>query len=245
MDYHISTKDGVLPLSLIKVDTPPLPLSNDLWSRGNLELFPKTRRESVLDPFIRRKRLGEMMTAWGRSASVKSISSMPSWQLELFAMEDEEEDLDNEAVMEDTGPPKKSDAEEIGGGGEGRDGTDHKIDDDSKSENEEELMQLETSNALLGGGDASPKSSDLQQVPLSSPVSMKLFSEEEELLVLKEAASWLSLKSSHSGLKPWTISEKRIGAEVAFTLFGQSTTEAIRQRSEMKMAMDKELQSGI
>lgn len=34
-------------------DTPPLPLAYDSWSRGALELLPGTRRESVMDPFLR------------------------------------------------------------------------------------------------------------------------------------------------------------------------------------------------
>lgn len=53
-------------------DEPPLPLAFDTWSRGAVELLPRVKRESVLDPFLRE------FDAYGQLLSDKSGVSTTS-----------------------------------------------------------------------------------------------------------------------------------------------------------------------
>ncbi|XP_035703595.1 uncharacterized protein LOC118434371 isoform X2 [Folsomia candida] len=216
MEFNIAAQE-TLPSEAISLsyDKRPLPPSHDMWARGTLELLPESRRESILDPFIRRKVLGRVMSSSGDDGDMISpiISSTSSLQ-NLFASEtyfegDEEaeirssdnkdtKDLDSKMVMSNTSPDSWA--------GDG----------DAKANTEQDSL---FSQSLFSD--------------ISSPTTPRT-SQDAEFQLLKCAVSLASSKSSHSGLKPWTISQCGMhdGTRGAFKLFRQTTSEAIRLRNQ-------------
>lgn len=58
---------------IFQKDDAPLPLAYDTWSRGTVEILPRFRRESVMDPFLRDLDSFSQLPIPGRLASISSL----------------------------------------------------------------------------------------------------------------------------------------------------------------------------
>lgn len=214
LDGIVNTED-MLPSTFFRnsFDEPPLPVSRDYWSRGAIEECPSSHRESVLDPFIRRKMRGRLLK--GDGDNISEISSVPS--IEDFTDSTMTMSLTLQTISEETSGA---------------------VERPIVTTNSKEGLTIEprtevaqkSDHSLVGDGDAQSIKigGDVSSVaPLENQRSLDV--EERELLLIKHAVSITSSKSNHA-YKPWTVSRKGRNNDCAgkvFKLIRQTTDEAM------------------
>jgi hypothetical protein len=200
---------------------PPLPPMCDYWSRGVLEVLPQSRRESVLDPFIRQRIRGKIMPqdGSGDSIAVNSSPGIDESLLDISLKNFIEEKIDknigiNEKSCVVMGPeserPTPGDIREIG---------------------------TQTSHPKMKGDASSSKTSivsdqDMATISISQDLNQKMSDQEREIEILKSAVSLVPSMEHTYKYKPWTISQfgANDGSGGVFRLLRQTTSEAVRQR---------------
>ncbi|CAL8112775.1 unnamed protein product [Orchesella dallaii] len=94
-DLDMRETPNTRPNRIFRRDEPPLPLAFDSWSRGAMELLPRFRHESVMDPFLR---------DLGDSTHIDQPEIMrSSEEMDEEEEEDEDEESQNEGKDDEDG----------------------------------------------------------------------------------------------------------------------------------------------
>ncbi|ODM98462.1 Cyclopropane-fatty-acyl-phospholipid synthase [Orchesella cincta] len=232
-DLDMRETPNTRPNRIFKRDEPPLPLAFDTWSRGAMELLPRYRHESVMDPFLR-----DLFapTFVDQSEILRSSEEM----------DDEEEDEEEENSHEDV-KDGHHDEDEAGDRVEilvtpethDKDNWRIELDDEYK------LMRTETREETPPKTESLPKLSDDSQeetiADLEPPVmfilSPRSISVEESVTDVDSSAASraISAYSSRKSQVKRKFSPSQCGGRVGSGVFRfptETTSEAVRRMRE-------------